>query len=208
MSAVRAQVTLKTVDLDEGNWVTNVFAFENGSLANFEDEITPHIKTFYDALRPYMSGAITQLDHQIKWYDLPLVSPPNYPFAETSFGLATAPAGTQLPAEVATCLSFQGARVTGLPQRRRRGRIYLGPLNTTALGSSTQVGRPIPGMITAMTAAAAAFRSSVEAEGACYWGVWSTVDQALVEVTDGWMDNAFDTQRRRGLKETDRTVWP
>jgi hypothetical protein len=37
--------------------------------------------------------------------------------------------------------------------------------------------------------------------------VWSQVDQFAVEVDNGWIDNAFDTQRRRGQQVSTKTLW-
>jgi hypothetical protein len=39
------------------------------------------------------------------------------------------------------------------------------------------------------------------------WCVWSVADQIAVPVANGWIDNAFDVQRRRGVDYTSRTLW-
>jgi len=36
------------------------------------------------------------------------------------------------------------------------------------------------------------------------WVVYSTVDNAMYPVDNGWVDNSWDTQRRRGVKPTAR----
>ena len=38
-------------------------------------------------------------------------------------------------------------------------------------------------------------------------GVWSVANNDLVLANDGWVDNSWDTQRRRGLDTTARTTW-
>ena len=38
------------------------------------------------------------------------------------------------------------------------------------------------------------------------WSVFSVTDQAAYEITDLYCDNAWDIQRRRGLKATARTT--
>jgi len=207
MGTTRAQVSLHTVDADEENYVTNVWAFNDGSLAGFDASATTILKAFYDSLSTYLSPAIAQNGHTIKWYSLPLGPPPNYPTSETTFNLTSAPSGTAMPSEVATCLSFQGVTITGQPQRRRRGRIYLGPLNSTALGIGTDAGRVSATLRTGMTTAADTLANSIMGLGAARWGVWSGTDSALVNVDNGWIDNAFDTQRRRGLADTARTTF-
>jgi hypothetical protein len=37
--------------------------------------------------------------------------------------------------------------------------------------------------------------------------VWSPSNGDAVPVTDGWVDNAWDTQRRRGIDRTARSTW-
>jgi hypothetical protein len=39
------------------------------------------------------------------------------------------------------------------------------------------------------------------------WVVYSPTDDAYHEVANGWVDNAWDTQRRRGYKPTSRTTF-
>lgn len=207
MAIIRAQVTLKTTDANEANYASNVFAFNTGAATNPEVVGTTLLKDFYDDLYTYFSVAIAQNGHTIKWYDLPLVAPPNYPFAETTFDLTSAPFGTPLPSETALCVSFQGAYITGLPQRRRRGRIYLGPLSTSVAGTAGEVGRPSTTARTNIATAAGDFRTAVNASTFDSWVVWSTVDQNPVAITDGWVDNAYDTQRRRGLPATSRITF-
>jgi hypothetical protein len=46
-----------------------------------------------------------------------------------------------------------------------------------------------------------------QAATAWKWAVYSTVNATGVEVTNGWVENAWDTQRRRGRIATVRTVF-
>jgi hypothetical protein len=166
--------------------------------------ITNALKTFYSAFATsYLSNLLATNGHEVKYYDLPGVTP-NYPVAEQTFNLTAVPAGTPLPSELAVVLSFQGARTPGFPQARRRGRIYLGPLGT---GANTS-GRPTAALITAMATQAAAFKTTIDALASdTEWAIWSVANQAPVDITGGWIDNAFDVQRRRGVEETSRTTW-
>jgi len=204
MPAVRAQIILHTVDAFPANYVTNSIAFIGTDPVADATAITTHIKTFYDTWRnTYMSSAIAQNGHEVKFYDLPGVMP-NYPVLETTFNLAAAPAATPLPSELAICVSFNGQRVPGFPQARRRGRIYCGPLGTNANSN----GRPAAAFITAMTGAASAFKASIDGMASdTEWAIWSVADQTGVDIVGGWVDNCFDVQRRRGIEETSRTTW-
>ena len=194
---------LHTVDALPENFISNSWAFQLDSVSGAGTVLTPILKAFYDSLNSYFSPLIAQNGHDIKYSHLP-GTPPNYPFEEDVWNFASAPSGTAIPEELAVCLSFQGIRTAGYAQARRRGRIYVGPFDGTALTAT----RPTPALITAMGTAAATLKSSVGAiGGTSAWTVWSPTDAASVEVNDGWIDNAFDIQRRRGTLSSSRTTF-
>jgi hypothetical protein len=204
MGAVRAQIILHTADNFAANYVTNSIAFQGTDPIADVAAIRTAVKGFYDALgASFFSSAIAQNGHEIKYYDLPGIKP-NYPVLEQTFNLNSVPNGAPLPSEVALCLSFQGQRVPGFPQSRRRGRIYLGPLGATV----NNAGRPNSSSITTVCNAATAFKTAIDAIGTgTEWAIWSVRDQTTVDIVGGWVDNVFDTQRRRGVAETSRTTW-
>lgn len=111
-----------------------------------------------------------------------------------------------LPTEVATCISFYSER--NIP--RNRGRIFIGPLSTNA-GSAGLAGagmRPADAFVNTLNAAAARLMTTGHLDPTSTdWGVWSRADLAFKVVTGGWVDNAFDTQRRRGVAATTRASW-
>jgi hypothetical protein len=114
------------------------------------------------------------------------------------------PAGNPLPSEVSVVASFYAGR--NLP--RQRGRVYLGPLSQTASNapSSTDIdSRPATLLITTIAQAMARLRDATGI-AATPWAVHSTVDNLARVITSGWVDNAFDTQRRRGASATSRTL--
>lgn len=117
-----------------------------------------------------------------------------------------------LPSEVALCLSFYGSR--NLP--RQRGRLYIGPLNNDAVQSGSGApARPGTNLMHALMRAGE--RLSVPRDGGeLYWAVRSAGPYAdgsgagvvtHYAVTDGWVDDAFDTQRSRGEEPTSRITW-
>lgn len=203
MAAYRAQVILHTTDAVPENYVSNSWAFEQSTVPLDTTGVTGLLEDFYSTIRGYLSPTIAQNGHEVKYTALP-GSPPNYPFEEDTFNLSSPTSGTALPDEVAVCLSFQGARSAGFPQNRRRGRVYIGPLATTAATGN----RPNSTFISLLASSALTFMSGIHGlTGAPYWSVWSPTDGAAVEITNGWIDNAFDTQRRRGVKSTSRTTF-
>lgn len=116
---------------------------------------------------------------------------PAGPDYEESF--AAAGTGGIGPTEVALCLSFYA----DYNQPRRRGRLYLGPIGGD-LGE-----RPSPALMDSVIDFGQALQDI--GVGPQYaWQVASRVTGERASVTDWWVDNAWDTQRRRGLRPTDR----
>lgn len=166
--------------------------------------IAPVIQGFYQPLQAYLSPAIANVV-TLRFYERDDPEP-RIPYYNTSFSINTG-AGEELPSEIALCLSFHGEPVSGLPAARRRGRIYIGPLGGSAAPSSGP-SRPVQAFIDLIRTRALAVKAASAASGGIFqWTVWSTSDAAPVPITGGWIDNAFDVQRRRGLAATARNTW-
>lgn len=146
--------------------------------------------------------------------------------------------GQELPAEVSICLSYHGSLVDlaeragadtpivtddravdeGAPAthpgrirlaERHRGRIFLGPLNTSMCGigpGGAGRQRPSAAFQNDVKIAALALNADLATLGAP-WIVFSRRDWAGYGVVGGFIDDAFDTQRRRGAKAASRVVW-
>ena len=125
-------------------------------------------------------------------------------------------AAPTLPGEVAVCLSYNAVPVAGIPAGRRRGRIFLGPLNTNAMIQAADGHcRPEPMILSDAKIAAKRMRAAALGTGGWYWGVYSPTQAAVEEESPGdpgWgdatavsTDDAFDTQRRRGIAPLART---
>jgi hypothetical protein len=118
----------------------------------------------------------------------------------------TLSSSSQGPSEVSLCASFYSQR--NLP--RRRGRVYVGPLAMTSTvvdqGDGTQPTRPALSLRNALLGSMQRLRTNSEFLG-IPWSVLSQVDAEMKVVTAGWVDNAFDTQRRRGEEPTSRLTW-
>lgn len=159
------------------------------------------LNTFYQAVDQYFSASFSGLG-TIKSYNRADPSP-RVPVLSTDITIT--PGALSLPSEVAIVMSFQAVRLAGAPQARRRGRIYLGPLTSNAYDTAT--GRPADLATTAIQAAGDALVTASKATGAWQWQVWSEVNGSGASVDNGWVDNAFDTQRRRGLRPTSRKLF-
>lgn len=174
------------------------------------------LETFYLAVDTYLSSTLTGAMN-VKVYDLKDPTPRVPIFEETN--TLTPGTGSLIPTEVAVCLSHSGAPVAGENQARRRGRIFLGPVHDTMCQNT---GGSVFVNSTARTAIAAAADALMDAgDGATFqWVVFSpttagplpwdenTLEAASTPVEQGYIDNAFDTQRRRGPDASARTNWP
>jgi hypothetical protein len=117
------------------------------------------------------------------------------------------------PPEVAGVLSFHADYAGSLeevgstrPRARRRGRVFIGPLNRDAIVHTVPPYYLAPVFTETLNQAAVALKDEAETFG-FFWSVWSRADATLRHITEGWTDNAPDTQRRRGPNATVRTVW-
>lgn len=131
------------------------------------------------------------------------------------------------PAEVAVCLSFKGATESGVNARRRRGRVYIGPVQFV----TSDHPNVDTGFMTDLRDAGVALRDTALITWSVYsrythYGVpvgrnigekdelgepvFDEIPDALpssfTPVDSVWVDNAWDTQRRRGPKATTRLV--
>jgi hypothetical protein len=143
-------------------------------------------------------------------------TPLGSPVYEDTFTLVS-PGGTAgLPQEVALVATLHGENrdeaavetsAGTRPKQRRTGRIYFGPFTTAGLGGSTPY-RPSDGMQLTIRNAIKNWAQAMEAhlglgQGA---GVWSRADATVYPLAGVSTDNAWDTQRRRGVAPTIRTL--
>lgn len=202
MALYRATVIIKAVTNVIEDASTNTYHFDANTLGDLA-AASSALQTCYQAMRTHYSNLMAQNGHEIKWYRLSDPEP-RAPVRLDTFNFSTAPSIAPIPTEVAMCVSFQGVASSGVPQSRRRGRIYFGPLNTNAIGADAYL------TSTVRTAAVNAWGALLDASQAATewkWAVYSTVNGTGVNVDNGWVENAFDTQRRRGRRATIRTAF-
>jgi hypothetical protein len=162
------------------------------------------IQNFYGAIITSLATTHVWNTPTIKLYRLSDPKP-RTPAISDVLAVPGTKAGTTSPAELALCVSFQGGAASGLNQRRRRGRIYLGPFAGSATDGLT--GRPSSSFITSVRTAAGNLLTASKGTGLWNWSVISTVagpPYSPVEVLNGWVDDAWDIQRRRGIRPATR----
>lgn len=202
-------------------------------------EVTIPLAGFYNWLSPgnhgvgqKISASISRasLACRIRLYDITdHLDGSNYgsPYAEDGFTLTANPSQSALPEEVALCMTLRAnaweaaaveapdgpdsGTAVDRPRQRLSGRVYLGPWTFDALGALT-AGRQRP-----HTALQQVILDSGERlvdqllVGNHTLNVWSRKNASVTPVTHLQVDDAWDTQRRRGadpLTRTTRTVVP
>lgn len=172
------------------------------NISDFADAVAPAMEDLYTGLQGF-GPAYIQSAAEVRVYDLADPEPraPEIRFIDIGTGGSTA----TLPFEVAVVVSLRGAPPV---TPRRRGRLYLGPFGTAAVTAGTTTDEPKvnPGVVDAI---AALFTNLFNAPGLAGWSIRSTVpSENFVEIVDGFIDNEFDTQRRRGHTADLRVFWP
>lgn len=200
-----AQVELASVSNVAKDSVVNTFAFRavdpNATFTN----LCNGIASLYQSLDAYMGSSLngTANAHTVKLYHL--IEPEPRPPVHTqrfSAGSALKP----YPAEVALCLSFAADAPSGSRPARRRGRIFLGPMAENSGVLVDGYIRPTGVVKDGCAVALEAFGLGAAVLG-WQWCVWSRADNTLFPVVRGWINDEFDTQRRRGPEVTSRRSW-
>ncbi|MCA1705407.1 MAG: hypothetical protein LC808_19980, partial [Actinobacteria bacterium] len=84
--------------------------------------------------------------------------------------------------------------------------VYIGPLGSNAGAITNGDLRPIVGLRNTLVGAATYLRDANNVEAT--WSAYSKLAPLDTgAVIGGWIDDAFDTQRRRGLDPTKKDPW-
>lgn len=203
MVTCKAMVTLKmTTNIPEDD-VVNTFWFEGDTALAVTSVVPAALAARYNGVRGVFPATVRQNGHSIKIYNM-ADAKPRAPISDTTFNFTTANTGNPIAPELAVCLSFQGARESGEVQARRRGRVYIGPHDAGAFATD---GRPHADVLAAVTTFGNDLLDASDLWTDVKWVVYSPTDGETVEITNGWVDNAWDVQRRRGVAATDRSLF-
>lgn len=186
-------------DACTNTWHFTATAADEGTFGEIKTALT----AVYENIDTWKSNLVSWSAVRCKIFNMS-ESEPRVPVNDALLATSSAPAGSPLPPEVAVCLSYNGAFVSGYSQARRRGRIYLGPLNVAAL---TTDGRFSASLVSAVADAGADLILAGSTAGDWAWVVYSPSGSTSYPVEAGWCDNAPDIQRRRGVLATTRTLF-
>lgn len=190
-------------------------AIEDAVMAFYNDVHAPAVQSLGRQLGPQISRTTKPI---FRHYDVgavlaggPMGSPIRMADAPR-FIEASAPSNG-CPGEVAVALSYAadfdadvefgagGSR----PRSRDRGRIFIGPLYTAVLQDNGN------GRVSVNSATMTAILQAgdyLRGHPTVNWAVWSRAAAAMKTVSKVWVDDAFDTQRRRGQKAVIRQTLP
>ncbi len=218
MSVARCQITLQgRTGIAEDQFVNTIYLQQITAYDALDFVgITNQVRSFYNdpvvggGVRPladYISAFVLN-QATIRFYDM-AAAEPRTPTVET-FNVNVSSLVQDLPEEVAICASFHGSPPV---TNRRRGRIYLGPFQTLAVGDDPSVpgygpSRPATALLQCIRGGMERLKDGFDALGYT-WVIRSTRPaQNYVDVEGGWVDDAWDTQRRRGVDPSTRFRWP
>ena len=204
---VLAQVAIPYLTGIPEDVAVNTWSFRvNDDTGSDLAEVGAFIQTFYTGVRPLLSPVLDTEQVRVKMYRRSDPEPRS-PIVDVTDSVGAISGGAQMPEEVAICFSFRGVLESGEPPARRRGRIYIGPLNTGTLDIDDPQNRSRVDL-----SAATVIHESYENAWAelttagNVHEVWSRADGEGFPVVQAWVDNAFDIQRRRGPAPTAREV--
>lgn len=227
----RVQVTVPKTSAIPADAINNTWHFilDNSDAETFAGQVETALDGFYTAINGIWATDMDWANGTYEWFNL-ATSRPRLAWRTTTMSVTAGDESLKkdLPAEVAIVLSFRAAYASGVNSQRRRGRLFLGPLAYFP-SANVDLKRPTSGSLGVIQDAANdLLAASQDAAGDWTWCILSRSDfgglaigerpeegepfpenpallaGAMHEVVAGWLDDAWDTQRRRGILPSDR----
>lgn len=217
---MRASVS---IPLDSGvpeDAIVNTFYFDqddNGLLPPPDtsyDAVVTSLEQFYTAFDNVLFPASVGNLATVRIYDMR--DPQPRLLRRTDTFAINPSAANPLPSQVALCMSFAAAPLAGVNPARRRGRVYLGPIAGNADELINSQSRPSGALRLAVKAGADSLIVPNDVGGSSLtWAMYSpttdaggaNIDDSMHDVQSGWIDDVWDTQRRRCPVSSTRTVF-
>lgn len=212
----RVQVSLQDVSGLSADEYINTIYLANGPAnrpAPVWADVATAVTDFYFQIKGYLSSTISGNLNWIRIYDTAAVkgSPPIFEQQMNLRGSGSNPGAgqTPMPNEVSCCLTYHAAHPPiVLPRQSWRGRIYIGPLNATAVSADASTGssRPDPAFRANLVAAAIVLERKLANVVLAEWVIASNKHDYVMAIDNFSVDDAWDTQRRRGSAPTVKTM--
>lgn len=223
MPIYRAQVTLNRRSGIPRDAVTNSWTFltDSPNAEAVAGSVTTQLELFYAAIRSFLSNTLSQEvnANRVKLYRLtpgqagPQDDVLGPPLAQRSWSMGPTATGSAA-AELAVALSFNAdifgiseEQGTSRPANRRRGRVFIGPLgdNTGVPEPTTNELRPSDGFRNSILDAVMTMNANLAAIAPAIIHVaYSAMDNVTRPIVRYSVDNAYDVQRRRGVRPTNK----
>lgn len=214
MPIARVQTKIQMDSLLPEDAVINTWHFLcTTSVAGETVSITSALNAFYAGLSSIYSGRVASPNGTHTFYDLS-EGEPRQPVDTTTLSASLGANAGAYPSELAICMSFQSTPISGVNQARRRGRVFLGPLHSGVGGSGLAEDRPSAATLTAIRDAGEGLLQDSVAASGWSWVVYSPTTDSTGSglsgysiVDNGWVDDAYDVQRRRGVQPSTRQTF-
>jgi hypothetical protein len=190
------QVSMPVSDTLTRNRITNTFHLQHVIGALLDTDLESMCQDIVALYQTRYGSTVKEV--QCKAYDVDAV--PNFPRADVVVNPGAFWACT-FPREIALVLSFAGEHKGN---RRQRGRLYLMPqIRTGAVASGL---RPSAAELAWALEWYGKSNESFPDLGGVDWqfGVWSSTAGQFTKSEQAWVNDDWDVQRRRGLRETTR----
>lgn len=199
----RYQVTIPRDSNNPEDAIVNTwhFALINDFIADLDLPATA-LQNFYNNLATYISSDIDPNNMRLKVYDLEDPEPRSPKYDGPLGTMNNTTGGDPLPEELSVCLSYRAVYESGENPARRRGRIYIGGLGAATLPGTGVPRRPAAAFRTALKNAGQTLLNASVAATEWNWIVYSPTAGIGNVVVGGWVDDAWDVQRRRGVERT------
>jgi hypothetical protein len=190
------QISMPVTDLLPRNRMINTIHMEHVTGGVLDTDLQGICQSLASLYQARYANATKEID--VRAYDVDAV--PNYPRAHVVVNGGQAWT-LGAPREIALCLSYSGPN---RGNKNERGRIYLCP--GIHAGFSNYSLRPDTTQMTWASEWYTRPNESFPDIGGVDWkfGVWSIVLQKFRQTTQWWVDDEWDVQRRRGLRESTR----
>lgn len=178
--------------------------------ADSANDMVDQVQEFFEAIDTPILGITAASPIVCKVYDL-ADAEPRVPVIVRNVVIDPSPYISH-PHEVAIVLSMRAAAEAGANAKRRRGRMFLGPISTnTLVNTGGRLLITAAAMNAIVDGAVAAFRTGLTAADP-YLCIYSrtndaggaSLDESFVPVKTFHVDNAYDTVRSRGAAATTR----
>ena len=152
-TTLRFQVTIPNQNGVPADAMTNTWHFASTAVDPMDDatQAADDLIAFYLAIDGLLASTVDTI-FTYKIYDL-TAAEPRVPILSDNFNV-TPGANSPLPSEVCCVLSYRGTPSSGIAQGRRRGRIFLGPLDSADMDNSAGQSLIDTGVITTIATAA------------------------------------------------------